>query len=62
METTVELVCPYCGELSFVRIEFGIRRQDLLEACNVCSRPIKIKLQFDRNYDWDLQIRRASGL
>ncbi len=61
MESTVDVVCPYCGEIVTVRVELGRRVQNYHEDCEVCSRPIQVDLRFDRNYNYDVQVGRSSG-
>ena len=61
MGTSVEVVCPYCGEIVNVYVEYGGRIQRYHEACEVCSRPMLVDVRFDSNYDVDLQIGRSSG-
>lgn len=40
--TTAFIQCPYCGEQIEVVIDCSIRRQDYIEDCRVCCRPISL--------------------
>jgi hypothetical protein len=35
-----EIVCPYCGEPFSVVIDCSVPRQDYIEDCEICCRPI----------------------
>ncbi len=61
MDTNVDVVCPYCGEIVTVHVELGRRVQNYHEDCEVCSRPMQVDLRFDRNYNCDVQVARSSG-
>jgi len=61
MDTNVEVVCPYCGQIVNVHVEFGGRKQRYHEDCEVCSRPMHVDVRFDPNYNVELQVRRSSG-
>ena len=34
--------CPYCGEQIDVFVDCSVRRQEYIEDCSVCCRPIVI--------------------
>jgi hypothetical protein len=34
--------CPYCGEQIEVIVDCSVRRQEYIEDCSVCCRPIVI--------------------
>jgi hypothetical protein len=44
-ERTVE--CPYCGERIDVLIDPSDLRQDYIEDCQVCCRPIEFAIAID---------------
>jgi len=37
--------CPYCGETISVLIDCSVEQQEYIEDCQVCCRPITIKVQ-----------------
>ena len=41
------IVCPYCGESLEILVDSSIRRQDYIEDCEVCCRPITLTIAFD---------------
>ncbi len=61
METLVEVVCPYCGEISTVHVEMGALQQRYDDACDVCCRPIHVEIRFDENYQISIEVDRSSG-
>ena len=45
--TTIE--CPYCGEPIELLIDLSAGDQDYIEDCQVCCRPITVKVAIDEN-------------
>ena len=43
--------CPYCGEWLEVFIDPSVRRQEYIEDCQVCCRPITLTVTLDRDAD-----------
>lgn len=43
--------CPYCGENIEVLIDCSISRQDYIEDCQVCCRPIDVSVTIDAHGD-----------
>ncbi len=39
------LGCPYCGEQIEVLIDCSVERQEYIEDCSVCCRPIIISVE-----------------
>ena len=39
--------CPYCWENISILLDPGIHRQELIEDCEVCCRPIEIEVEVD---------------
>ncbi len=44
--------CPYCGERLEVFIDRSVRRQEYIEDCQVCCRPIILTVTLD-GPDWN---------
>jgi len=38
------ITCPYCGETIEVLIDYSLQRQEYVEDCEVCCRPITMKV------------------
>jgi hypothetical protein len=51
------LWCPYCGEANEVLVEPAAGTQSYVEDCQVCCRPIEIRLMPDGEA-WVLEARR----
>jgi hypothetical protein len=39
--------CPYCGESIDVAVDPSVPRQEYIEDCPVCCRPMTIQLEID---------------
>ena len=37
---TAELDCPYCGETITLEVDCSVSRQEYIEDCQVCCRPM----------------------
>ena len=46
MDTQV-ILCPYCGEELEVAVDWSIPRQEYIEDCQVCCRPIILTVTLD---------------
>ncbi|KAF1723025.1 CPXCG motif-containing cysteine-rich protein [Pseudoxanthomonas wuyuanensis] len=44
-----DIVCPYCGETITVFVDDSAGEQSYIEDCQVCCRPIQIRLRLDRD-------------
>lgn len=42
----VALECPYCGETFCILADTRYERQEMIEDCSVCCRPIRLTMQF----------------
>ena len=61
METTVEVICPYCGEVVTVMIQMGNPSLQYHEDCEVCCQPLSVDIRRDQATQYDVMIRRSSG-
>jgi hypothetical protein len=44
---TARLHCPYCGEPVEIVIDCTVARQDYVEDCEVCCRPMRLQVAVD---------------
>jgi hypothetical protein len=44
---SVSLECPYCGETIEVLIDCTVLRQEYIEDCQVCCKPISISVRVE---------------
>ena len=51
MTETKQIYCPYCGETLEVAIDCSVRRQEYIEDCQVCCRPIVLRVTLDDGED-----------
>lgn len=50
LDASVDVPCPYCGEIVELVVDPGGGvRQDYVEDCEVCCRPWRIRLTFQRD-------------
>lgn len=59
METTYELICPYCGQAQTIFIDISVRRQNYVEDCQVCCQPIDLALTVEGEDDVRVEARRG---
>jgi hypothetical protein len=43
-ETETEIHCPFCGEPIVVLVDTSVPRQEYIEDCQVCCRPIRFEI------------------
>lgn len=41
--------CPYCGEVVEILVDASIPRQQYIEDCQVCCRPISLRVEIDED-------------
>ncbi|HEY8328900.1 MAG TPA: CPXCG motif-containing cysteine-rich protein [Rhodanobacter sp.] len=58
MLTPHTIDCPYCGEPIEILVDTSIPSQQYIEDCQVCCRPIMLRVEVDA--DGEPQVR-ASG-
>lgn len=44
-EKEVEADCPYCGETIGVLVDCSVEEQDYIEDCQVCCRPMRVRVR-----------------
>jgi hypothetical protein len=58
MLTPCIIDCPYCGESIEISVDVSVPSQQYIEDCQVCCRPITLRVEVDA--DGEQQVR-ASG-
>lgn len=53
----VEIYCPYCGEVLEIEVDRSIDKQQYIEDCEVCCRPIDISIYVDENQEVHVDVR-----
>ena len=49
-DSEAEVACPYCGEAVVIGLDpGGGARQDYVEDCQVCCRPMRVRLRYDES-------------
>ena len=54
---TKKTYCPYCGEPIELIIDTSIQEQEYIEDCQVCCRPMIIRVQIDSEGDINFSTR-----
>ena len=53
--------CPYCGEVTVISLDYGSgSRQEYIEDCEVCCRPWRVQVRYDRGGTAQVSIEPAS--
>ena len=46
MQEKAEVDCPYCGQQLEISLDPSVSRQTYVEDCQVCCRPMQIRVDF----------------
>lgn len=46
---SADIECPYCGEVITVFVDDSAGDQDYIEDCQVCCKPIQIRVRLDQD-------------
>ncbi len=49
LSRNVRIHCPYCGEPIEVTVDCAAGRQDYIEDCQVCCKPIALRIAIDED-------------
>jgi hypothetical protein len=52
--------CPYCGERLEVFIDRSVRKQEYIEDCQVCCRPITLTVTLAQDDEDDAHVEARS--
>ena len=53
----VRLQCPYCGEWIEVVVEVASGRQEYIEDCQVCCKPMSLRVSIDADGEPSIEAR-----
>jgi Cysteine-rich CPXCG len=59
METTREVICPYCGQIQTIFLDLSVPHQDYIEDCQVCCQPIEFRVTVEREGGISVEARRG---
>ncbi|MFN8063057.1 MAG: CPXCG motif-containing cysteine-rich protein [Vicinamibacterales bacterium] len=48
--------CPYCGESLEILVDESVRRQTYVEDCQVCCKPMVVRVTVHRDGEVDLSV------
>ncbi|MFT4249474.1 MAG: CPXCG motif-containing cysteine-rich protein [Pseudomonas sp.] len=57
IQSFVDIACPYCGEWIDIVVDSSVERQQYIEDCQVCCRPIVIDVAVDEDGEVRVQAR-----
>ncbi len=49
--------CPYCGEPLEITVDASVGRQDYIEDCQVCCRPIQFRIRVSADGTPSIDVR-----
>ena len=49
--------CPYCGEVMTLLIDGSVEEQQYVEDCQVCCRPMDIRVKVSPKGSWQVDAR-----
>lgn len=58
---TVPVVCPYCGEQNDMVIDTSVPRQEYIEDCAVCCRPMIVRVAVTESGEIDVSVNSENG-
>ena len=61
LSRSVRIQCPYCGESIEIVVEFSAGRQDYIEDCQVCCKPINLRVSIDEGGAPNVEARGEEG-
>ena len=51
-----QIQCPYCGEMIWIEVDpSGSDNQEYIEDCQVCCKPISLRIQRDEEGEFQVQ-------
>lgn len=50
--------CPYCGELLEITVDSSVGRQEYIEDCQVCCKPIQFRIRVSADGISSIDVRR----
>jgi len=56
---TAHIQCPTCGEAGELLIDCSVTRQEYVEDCQVCCRPMSVVVNIDREGMPSVRVARA---
>ena len=59
MQTSVEPICPFCGQSFVLEIDPSIPDQEIVSDCEICCRPLSIHLAMREAEILSLDVRPA---
>lgn len=52
-----DVQCPYCGAVFAVTVDFSEGKQEFVEDCTVCCRPVSIAVTFDEEGGCHVEVK-----
>lgn len=58
LQAETEIECPYCGERIVLLIDDSVASQDYIEDCQVCCRPMNLRVTVDEEGVPQVEVHR----
>jgi hypothetical protein len=59
LETTAEVMCPYCGETITLFLDLSVEEQAYIEDCSVCCQPMTVSYSAGNGELQSLQVEAS---
>ena len=53
----ITISCPYCGEVITILVDGSVEKQQYIEDCQVCCRPMDIRMNVSANGSCQIEAR-----
>jgi Cysteine-rich CPXCG len=60
LETSAEVMCPYCGETITLTLDLSVEEQTYIEDCSVCCQPMTVSYSADAGELASLHVEAAN--
>ncbi len=54
--------CPYCGEMITILVDGSVEEQQYIEDCQVCCRPINIRVNISANGSCQIEVQGENDI
>lgn len=59
---TKSIYCPYCGESIEIQIDLTVSKQEYIEDCQVCCRPITINVDVQDSEEYYVNVQQEDDI
>ena len=59
---TKSIYCPYCGESIEIQIDLTVNKQEYIEDCQVCCRPITVNVDVQDSEEYNVSVQQEDDI